>query len=90
MNILFYIILSAILLEYILNAAANLLNLKNLSANPPPGLEGIYQEEEYRKARRYTRTRTFFELAAGSFTLVVLLVFWLAGGFNILDQAVRQ
>ncbi|MBN1368783.1 MAG: M48 family metallopeptidase [Dehalococcoidaceae bacterium] len=90
MNILFYIILSAILLEYILGVVANLLNMKALRSNPPAVLEDIYREEEYKKAQEYTRTRIQGELAAGSFTLAVLLVFWFAGGFNLLDQAVRQ
>jgi len=90
MNILFYIILSAVLLEYILGVAANLLNLKALRLSPPAGLEDIYREEEYQKAQEYTRTRTRGELAAGTFTLVVLLVFWFGGGFNLLDQVVRS
>ena len=85
----FYIILAALLVEYILDLAGNLLNLKALKLKPPAGLEGIYPEAEYRKSQEYTRANTRFSLVSSTFGLVVLLVFWFSGGFNFLDQLIR-
>ncbi len=90
MNPFFFIILFALLIEYALGVVADLLNLKSLRSEPPPALEGVYQPEDYRKSQEYIRTNTRFALVTGTFSLVVLLSFWFAGGFDYLDQIVRS
>ena len=90
MNPFFFIILFALLIEYALGVVADLLNLKSLRSEPPPALEGVYQPEDYRKSQEYIRTNTRFDLVTGTFSLVVLLSFWFAGGFDYLDQIVRS
>lgn len=89
-NPFFLIILCAILIEYTTGLAANLLNLKSLRLELPPAAEGIYPPEDYRKSQEYIRTNTRFDFVASTFSLVVLLSFWFAGGFNYLDQIVRS
>ncbi|OGN98090.1 MAG: peptidase M48 [Chloroflexi bacterium RBG_13_51_36] len=89
MNIFFFVILFALLLEYAIEVAASLLNLRSLKSELPPGLEGVYQPEEYRKSQEYIRTNTRFDFITSTFSLAVLLAFWFAGGFNYLDQIVR-
>jgi STE24 endopeptidase len=90
MNPFFFIILFALLIEYAIGVVANLLNLKSLRSEPPPALEGVYQPEDYRKSQEYIRTNTRFAFVTSTFSLVVLLSFWFAGGFNYLDQIVRS
>ena len=89
MNPFFFIILFALLLEYVLGVVANLLNLKTLRLELPPALEGVYQPDEYRNSQEYTRVITRFDFVTSTFGLLVLLSFWFAGGFNYLDQMVR-
>jgi len=89
MNTFFFIILVALLLEYVLGVVANLLNLKTLRLELPPALEGVYQPDEYRNSQEYTRAITRFDFVTSTFGLLVLLSFWFAGGFNYLDQMVR-
>ncbi len=89
MNPFFFIILFALLLEYMLGVVANILNLKALRLEPPPALEEVYQPEEYRNSQEYTRTITRFDFVTSTFGLLVLLSFWFAGGFNYHDQIVR-
>ena len=89
MNIFAIIILAALLLEYCLELAGNLLNLKALKLEPPPELQGIYKPEEYRKSQEYLRATTRFGLLTSTFTLAVLLGFWFSHGFNWFDQIVR-
>jgi STE24 endopeptidase len=90
MNPFFLIILCAILIEYAMGVAANLLNLKSLRSELPAALEGIYPPEDYRRSQEYIRTNTRFDFIASTFSLVVLLSFWFAGGFNYLDQIIRS
>lgn len=90
MNIYFVIILTALLIEFILELIADLLNLKTLSANLPKEFEGIYDAETYKKSQSYTHTRTLFGIFESSFSLVLTLLFWFLGGFNYLDIIVRS
>ena len=90
MNPFFFIILFALLLEYVIGVVANLLNLKSLRSESSPALEGVYKLEDYHKSQEYTRTNTHFDFVTSTFSLLILLSFWFAGGFNYLDQIVRS
>ncbi len=90
MNIFSYIILIALLLQFLLDNIADALNLKALKNEVPPALAGVYQSGEYRKSQKYTRSLTRFGFVTGSFSLLVILLFWFTGGFNFLDQIVRS
>lgn len=89
-NTFFIIILAAIILDFALDLVANLLNLKALKLEPPQALAGVYKPEEYRRSQEYTRVATRFDFISSSFNLVVLLTVWFTGGFNYLDQVVRD
>ena len=90
MNPFFLIILFALLIEYAIAVVANLFNLKSMRSEPPPALEGVYKLEDYRKSQEYSRTNTRFDFVTSTFSLVILLSFWFAGGFNCLDHIVRS
>ncbi len=90
MNPFFLIILLAVIIEYVLDVVANLLNLRSLRTELPPALEGLYRPEDYRKSQEYIRTNTRFDFVTDTFGLAVLLGFWFSGGFNYLDQIVRS
>src|SRR4030042_884925 len=89
MNAFAIIILIFLVVEFALERAVKLLNLKALKLELPPALQGIYKPEEYRKSQEYLRTTTRFGLLGSSFSLALLLAFWFCGGFNWLDQVVR-
>jgi STE24 endopeptidase len=82
LNIFAVIILAALLFEFVLKFTGNLLNLQSLKREIPPVLQGIYKPEEYRKSQEYLRVNTRFGLVESSFSLLILLVFWITGGFN--------
>ena len=88
-NTFFIVFLAAIILEFVLDIAANLLNLKAPKLEPPQTLADVYKPEDYRRSQEYTRVATRFDFVSSSFRLVVLLSFWFTGGFNYLDQVVR-
>ena len=90
MNIYSYIILTALLLQFLLDNIADALNLKALRHEIPPALAGVYKPDEYQKSQEYTRSLTRFGFVTSSFGLLIILLFWFTGGFNFLDQIVRS
>ncbi|MBN2001002.1 M48 family metallopeptidase [candidate division KSB1 bacterium] len=90
MNLYAAIILGTFLVDFLLNLIADLLNLKNLSSELPAEFKDIYEAEKYKKSQKYTVVNTRFGLIISTFSLVVTLVFWFTGGFNLLDITVRR
>ena len=89
MNIFAIIILAAILIEFVLDIVSNWLNLKALSPKLPDEFKEEYDKDTYATSQEYTRVNTKFGFITGTFDLILLLLFWFAGGFNWLDQWAR-
>jgi len=89
MNIYFIIILAALLAEFLVNWTADRLNLKTLGAPLPEEFAGVFDDAAYAKMQAYLRVNTLFGRVKSSFDLLVLLSFWVLGGFNALDQWIR-
>jgi STE24 endopeptidase len=89
MNIYAIIILVTLISSYLLDLMTNLLNLKHLSPDLPGEFEGTYDAEAYKNSQDYTRVYTRFGFLTGTISLAITLIFWFAGGFNILDILVR-
>lgn len=90
MNIFAIIILATLAIDFILNLLADFYNLKSLDSGLPDEFNDVYDEETYEKSQAYTKERTRFGILTSVFNLVLLLVFWFAGGFNWLDEIVRS
>ncbi len=90
MNIFALIILVSLLVDFTLNLVADYLNIKAMKPTVPDEFSDVYDDEAYRKSQEYTRETTRFGILTGVFDLVLLLVFWFVGGFNILDHLVRS
>ncbi|MCF6290343.1 MAG: M48 family metallopeptidase [Desulfobacterales bacterium] len=82
-------VLLLLLGAFALETLAELLNLRALSPEPPRDCEDIYDPAEYRRSQEYTRVRTRFGFVASVFDLAILVGFWFAGGFELLDSLVR-
>ena len=89
MNIFAIIILGALLGTFSIKLVANILNLKAAGEVLPDEFRDVYDREAYEKSQNYLHHSTVFSLVTATFDLVVLLVFWFAGGFNYLDLVVR-
>jgi len=89
MNAIAFIILATLLADFALNVLADRLNLKNLRTILPKSFEDIYDADRYRQSQQYLRAHTRFGWFASVFNLTVLLVFWFAKGFALLDAWVR-
>lgn len=89
LNVYAAIILAALLVDWLLGRVATYLNLRALRTEPPAELEGVYDEERFRRSQEYTRERSRFGLWTSTFDLATLLAFWWLGGFDVLDRWLR-
>ncbi|MFH0783285.1 MAG: M48 family metallopeptidase [Pseudomonadota bacterium] len=83
------LILTILLLNYLLELAVALLNLRSLRPELPAEFIGVYDTGQYSRSQEYTRTTTRFSLFQSTISLVLTLVFILAGGFNLVDLFAR-
>lgn len=90
MNAIFWVILTAVVVDFAIGVVSTNLNIGRLKDSAPDGLEDVYEMDEYRKSQEYTRTQSRFGLIVGSFKLGTLLMFWFVGGFNYIDEVVRE
>ncbi|MBV5316350.1 MAG: M48 family metallopeptidase [Desulfobulbaceae bacterium] len=90
MNGYLVFILGILLLGYLLELAVALLNLRSLTPQLPTEFVGVYDQEQYGRSQEYTRATTRFALIQSTVSLALTLIFILAGGFNLVDQAARS
>ncbi|HSP06478.1 MAG TPA: M48 family metallopeptidase, partial [Acidobacteriota bacterium] len=82
------IILLTLLVRYALSIG-EWVSARRADVELPEEVRDVYDAEKYHKSRDYLNTATGFRVISETFSLVVLLLFWFFGGFNILDQIVR-
>jgi STE24 endopeptidase len=89
MNIIAVIILVTIVIDFILNGLADILNIKMLKAELPEVFSDVYDAERYRKSQEYLRVNTRYGWITSIFGIAIILVIWFGKGFPLLDQWVR-
>ncbi len=89
MNIIGIVILSTIIVSYLLDLFADILNLKNLGKEVPLEFRDTIDGAKYLKSQNYTKENTYFGFAESIFGLSITLLFWFLGGFAWLDSIVR-
>ncbi|WP_238934591.1 M48 family metallopeptidase [Aurantibacter crassamenti] len=90
MNYLFYIIVTILVLQFILETVMNYLNAKRYGDPVPSELADVFDEEEYRKSQDYKQTNYKFGLLTSTFSILLTLVFLIFGGFEWVDQLARS
>ena len=90
MNYWLIFILTVIAVNFLINSSISLLNLRALSPDLPKEFVDTYDREKYRQSQDYTRAQTIFSLFENSIMTTVTVLFLLGGGFNLVDQFVRN
>ena len=90
MNIYLILICTLLILSFLLESSAALLNLRALKPHPPEEFSEDYSDAEYSRMLAYTRQRTRYSLLRDSVFLVLTLGFLLVGGFNQVDLLARS
>ena len=89
-NTVFWIIIGVLVFGYLLDQVLDWLNLKHTLPGLPAELEGIYDEEKYRKSQLYKRDNTRFSFVSSTLSLVVMACIFFLGGFGWLDRWLSQ
>ncbi|PIE69591.1 MAG: peptidase M48 [Deltaproteobacteria bacterium] len=89
MNLYLIAILAILILGYLLEVSATILELKALDPQLPAPFADLHDKNEYARSQQYTRSSSGFSLVRESVFLVATLLFILAGGFNWLDLTAR-
>ncbi len=89
MNWISLTILTFLLAEFVLRLIAGNLNLTRISDRIPSPFQGLYAPDKYRQSQAYLRTNTRFGLIVAAVDLLLLVVFWFAGGFAGVDKWTR-
>ena len=89
MNPLAIVFLAALLLEAAVSFGARTAEVRSLRHPLPDDFKDSFDSDAYRRTQEYARDGARVGLAASSLDLVVVLVFWLSGGFGWWDRVVR-
>lgn len=66
------------------------LNASRYGDPVPPGLEDVYDAEEYRKSMEYKKVNYRFAILTGTFSFVLILGMFFLDGFAFVDNLVRR
>lgn len=83
---IFIIILAVLIFDYILERYLEYINAKHRTAPIPEEVQGIYDEQEYKKQQEYEAQKSKFGLITASFSFVLILILLLTGGFAFIDS----
>ena len=86
MSTLLILIIAFVLLEFTVSSVLSWLNSKWMTHPIPKELEGLYDEEKYRKQQEYTRVNRRLGWIERCVTLAITLVILLTGLFGWLDD----
>lgn len=89
-NILFYILIAFIIIDYVVDKIIDHLNAKHFDDKVPEELNNVYDEKEYLKSQAYKKENYKFSLYTSTFSIVVTLAFFLFKGFAWVDQIARN
>ncbi len=90
MNILFYIIVIILILQFVIETVLDFLNAKRFSHPVPDELNDVFNAEEYKKSQAYKKINYRFGLLTSTFSLLLTLGFLIFGGFEWVDQMARS
>lgn len=85
-QILFYIIVAIILIDFIIEQILDVLNARHFNDPVPVELQDVYDETEYKRSQEYKKERHRFGLVSSSFSLLLLLGFLIFNGFAYVNS----
>ena len=88
-NLYYYIIIFAIIIEYVLSSISSILDIKNITPTIPSDFKKAYDQEKYILSQDYLKARTSFGLFSSSFSLILIMIVIHSDIFGLLDQFVR-
>ena len=87
---LFYIIISIIVINFIIDKVLDALNAKHYDDAIPEELNDVYDETEYKKSQAYKKTNYKFGIFSSAFSIILTLGFLFLDGFEYVDRIARN
>ena len=88
-NLYYYIIVIAIIIEYLFSSISSILDIKNITPTIPSDFKKAYDQEKYILSQDYLKARTRFGLFSSTFSLILIMIVIHSDIFGLLDQFVR-
>lgn len=89
-QIIFYLIIAIIVFDFLFERILDLLNSKHFSPTLPAALQGIYDQEKYKKSQEYLKANQRFSIITASVLFLLILIMLLLQGFAIMDRWVQE
>lgn len=89
-QIIFYLLISIILFNFIKDYFLDYLNSKFFDKKIPENLNDIYDKEKYQKSQDYKKTLYKFGKISKAYSLTILLLFFFLDGFLLVDNFARS
>jgi STE24 endopeptidase len=86
----FIIILVILVSEYLITRILDYLNSSWRTKKLPQELQGIYDDEKYKKSQEYGKVNSRFGLISETFHFILVLLMLLFGGFAYFDEIARS
>ena len=87
---LFYIIISILVVNFVIDKILDLLNARRFQDSVPAELEDVYDRSEYKKSQLYKQEKYRFSRLVGTISIVATLLFFFFDGFAFVDGIARN
>ena len=86
----YFIIIGALIVEYLLSTISSVLNMNSITSTIPDGFQEFYDDKKYSKSQQYLKDKTKLGLYSSTFSLILTLIVIHFGLFGSLDEFVRS
>ena len=86
----YFIIIGALIFEYLLSTISSVLNMNSITSTIPDGFQEFYDDKKYSKSQEYLKDKTKLGLYSSTFSLILTLIVIHFGLFGFLDEFVRS
>jgi len=87
---IFYILIGIIIFEFLFSKALSIINSTWRNKELPNELQGIYEDDKYKKSQEYGKTNARFGFFTSTFQLFLILLMLFLGGFAYFDNIAAQ
>jgi STE24 endopeptidase len=87
---IFYILISILVINFILESILDYLNSKYFNNPIPDELNDVYNKDEYLKSQAYKKENAKFGFYSSLFSIIITITFFLVKGFAFVDNFARQ
>ena len=89
MNVYLPVIIAILIGRFVLSLVVEICNMRSVTLEVPDEFSDVYDRDKYKKSQEYLRENTRFDLFQEGISLVIMIGFILAGGFNFFDGLAR-